>query len=122
MKREPRLFLQDILEAAQLIRQFVAGFDYLQFQNDDKTTSAVIRKLEIIGEATKQIPDAIKIKYPDFRWREIASMRDRLIHGYFGVDYSLIWDTAQTDIPKLITQISRVLNELNQETQEPDSN
>ncbi|NUO80973.1 DUF86 domain-containing protein [candidate division KSB1 bacterium] len=122
MKRESRLFLQDILEAAQHIEQFVAGFEYLQFQNDDKTSSAVIRKLEIIGEATKQIPDTIKTKYPEIKWKEIMGMRDRLIHGYFGVDYSLVWDTTQTDIPKLITEISRVLREIDQEAQASKAN
>ncbi len=116
MKRDSRLFLRDILEAAQQIKSFVAGFDYLQFQSDDKTSSAVIRKLEIIGEAVKHIPDAIKEKYPNIKWKEVAGMRDRLVHGYFGVDYSLVWDTTQTDIPRLITEISQILNELAQAT------
>lgn len=122
MKRDARLFLRDIIEAAQQIKLFVAGFDYLQFQSDDKTSSAVIRKLEIIGEAVKNIPDAVKQNYSAIKWREIAGMRDRLIHGYFGVDYSLVWDTTQTDIPRLITEISQVLRELDQEAQAPEPN
>ncbi len=116
MKRDLKLFLQDILEASQHIVQFVEGFDYLKFQNDDKTTSAVIRKLEIIGEAVKHVPDAIKEKSPSIKWKAVAGMRDRLIHGYFGVDYSLVWDTTQRDIPKLIAEISQLLTDLQRDS------
>lgn len=81
MKREFKLFLKDILEASQHIREFVAGLDYLQFQSDEKTISAVIRKLEIIGEAVKHIPDNFKEQHPTIKWKAVAGMRDRLIHG-----------------------------------------
>ena len=69
--------------------------DFREFCADDKTSSAVIRKLEIIGEATKNIPDNIQKQYPNIPWREMAGMRDKLIHFYFGVDYKLVWTTIK---------------------------
>lgn len=85
--RDCKLYLNDILAALDSIEQFVAGMDLEAFRADDKTTSAVMRKLEIIGEATKQIPDEIRRNHPDIPWKEMGGMRDKLIHFYFGVDY-----------------------------------
>ncbi len=73
------------------IEKFIEGMNFEAFQADDKTASAVMRKLEIIGEATKQVPQEVRDKYPQVPWREMAGMRDKLIHFYFGVDYSLVW-------------------------------
>lgn len=78
MKRDYRLFLRDIMDACYHIQKFVEGADFEQFQDDEKTSSAVIRKLEIIGEAVKNIPDFIKEKYPQLDWKGMAGMRDRL--------------------------------------------
>lgn len=119
MKRTPELFLGDILKAAQHILDFVKDLDYDEFIDDEKTSSAVIRKFEIIGEAAKNIPDTIKKKYSDIPWKDIAGMRDHLIHGYFGVDYVIVWDTIQSDIPKIIKSVSQILDESDQEKQ-PD--
>jgi len=83
--REYSLYLKDILEAMAAIEKFVAGMEFEDFKNDDRTSSAVIRKFEIIGEAIKHIPDEIRNKYPQIKWKQMAGMRDRLIHFYFGV-------------------------------------
>jgi uncharacterized protein with HEPN domain len=112
MSRDPKLFLNDILEAAKYIQEFVEDLDFGGFINDEKTSSAVIRKFEIIGEAAKNIPETFKAKYADIPWKDIAGMRDHLIHGYFGVDYLIVWDTIQSDIPPIISKISQILNEL----------
>ena len=80
--RDPTLYLKDILEAMEAIERFVEGMEFEDFKMDDKTSSAVIRKFEIIGEATKNVPETIKQKYPIIPWREMAGMRDKLIHFY----------------------------------------
>lgn len=87
------------------------GMDRDDLERDDKTASAVIRKFEIIGEATKQLPKEIRQKYPDVPWSDMAGMRDRLIHGYFGVDYEVIWRTIKERIPKVKPQIKRILEQ-----------
>ena len=83
--------------------------------NDEKTSSAVIQKFEVIGEAVKNIPDFIGEKYPDIPWKNMAGMRDCLIHGYFGVDYALVWDTIEFDVSKIITLISQIIVDLETE-------
>lgn len=112
MKREYKLFLKDIVKACEYIQEFVERIDFDQFLRDEKTSSAVIQKFGIIGEAVKNIPEFIKQKYPDIAWKDMAGMRDRLVHGYFGVDYVLVWDTIESDIPEIISSISQILNHL----------
>lgn len=89
MKRDDTLFVRDIIAAMKAIEQFVEGRSLDEFKQDDKTSSAVIRKFEIIGEATKHIPESVKAQYPNVPWKRMAGMRDRLIHAYFGVDSQL---------------------------------
>lgn len=98
--RDFKLYLNDILEAMESIERFVEGMEFESFQSDDKTTSAVIRKFEIIGEAARNIPDEIKRQHPQVPWKEMAGMRDRLIHAYFGVDDNLVWTTIKNRIPE----------------------
>ena len=109
MKRDYKLYLKDILEASARIEEFVEEMSLEKFRADDKTSSAVIRKFEIIGEAVKNIPKEIKKQYPDIPWREISGMRDKLIHFYMGVDYELVWDTIQTRLPELKSAIKKIL-------------
>jgi uncharacterized protein with HEPN domain len=90
MKRDYRLFLQDIVDACGHILAFVEGMDVDAFVLDEKTSSAVIQKLEVIGETTKNIPQFVREQYPHIPWTDMAGMRDRLIHGYFGIDYYLV--------------------------------
>lgn len=106
------IYLKDILAAMQAIEQFVEGMEFADFAGDDKTSSAVIRKFEIIGEAAKKISEDVKQKYPEVPWKEMSGMRDRLIHFYFGVKYDLLWETIKTVIPGVKPLISGVLSSL----------
>ena len=108
--RDPTSYLKDILNSIVHIEEYVANIDYSDFSNDQKTVDAVIRNLEIIGEATKNIPEEIRNQYPNLPWREISGMRDKLIHGYFDVIYSIIWETIQDDLPVIKSEILKILD------------
>ncbi len=110
--RDYRLYLKDIVAAMESIQEFIAGIDFEEFCADDKTASAVMRKLEIIGEAVKQVPQDVRQKYPQVPWREMAGMRDKLIHFYFGVDYSLVWRTITERVPKIQEEVRLILEEM----------
>ena len=110
--RNYRLYIKDIFEAMSAVQIFVEGMDFDAFVADDKTASAVVRKLEIIGEATKNVPEEIRQKYPQVPWRQMAGMRDQIIHAYFAVDYVVVWDTLKVDIPPLQPIIARILKDL----------
>jgi len=112
MKRDIRLYVNDILDAILAIERFVEGMSFEEFMRDDKTSSAVIRKFEIIGEATKHIPDEIRQKYFDIPWKEMAGFRDKLIHFYFGIKYELVWNTIKMELPELRNKIEKVLKDL----------
>ena len=99
--RDYKLYLTDILAAVESIEQFVSGLDAEGFKHDDKTSSAVIRKFEIIGEAAKNVPNEVQRQYPGIPWKELAGMRDKLIHFYFGVAYDLVWSTIRNRLPHL---------------------
>jgi uncharacterized protein with HEPN domain len=107
--REYTDYLKDILEASEKVQQFVEGMDFEKFSRDPKTVYAVIRALEIIGEASKKIPETTKRQNPDVPWRAMAGIRDKLIHEYFGMNLQVVWNTVKEDIPKLKSGISAVL-------------
>ena len=114
--RDYRLYLKDILEAMEAIETFIKGIAELdELRQDDRTSSAVVRKLEIIGEAAKGIPEDIRRRYPQIPWREMAGMRDKLTHFYFGIDYKLVWQTIKYDIPRVEPVIRQIADELGQE-------
>jgi len=108
MKRDIADFIQDILEAIADIETFTQGLTFENFQRDRKTIYAVIRAIEIIGEATKNIPDATRVQYPQIPWKQIAGMRDKLIHGYFGVDLLTLWKAAIQDVPRLKILMTKI--------------
>jgi len=112
MKRDHRLFLKDIVTACEDIQDFIKGMQFSEFLHDKKTTSAVVRQFEIIGEAAKHFPEKRRETYPDIPWKDIAGMRDRLIHAYFGIDYQLVWDTIETKVPALKASIEQILREM----------
>ncbi len=108
-KREYLDYFKDILDALEKIDNFTAGLDLESFVNDDKTAFAVIRALEIIGEAAWKVPKFIRSRYSDIPWHDMAGMRDKLIHDYFGVDLRVVWKTLQTDLPPLKKVIAEVI-------------
>ncbi len=109
MTKDYKIYCKDILLSIESIQKFVANMSFEQFAADDKTSSAVIRKFEIIGEAAKQIPEEIRQKYSSVPWKEMAGMRDKLIHFYAGVDYRLVWETLKDKLPALKDQIKSLL-------------
>ncbi|HUV82489.1 MAG TPA: DUF86 domain-containing protein [archaeon] len=112
-KRNFILFIQDILEAIGNIEEFTQNMGFQDFLDDKKTRDAVIRNLEVIGEAAKNIPDEIKQKYSEIEWKAVTGMRDKLIHEYFGVSNSIVWETATNDIEIFKDQIKIILEKEN---------
>ena len=108
MKKEYNDYFEDILNSILKIEEFIKGMTFENFQDDEKTIFAVIRALEIMGEAAKKMPQSVRNKHPQIPWREISGMRDKLIHGYFGVDLKVVWDTVKKDIPELKEKLQRI--------------
>lgn len=107
--RNSRLYLQDMLEAGKDIQDFTQGMkSAADLQADRRTLLAVIHSLQIIGEAARQMPKSFREKYPDFPWRETASLRNVIAHEYFGLDMDIIWDVIKTRIPLLIEQVKQI--------------
>ena len=105
MKRDIGLYFEDILNSIERIEEYTNNLSLENFLKDQKTQDAVIRNIEIIGEAVKKIPDEVKKKDPQVSWREVAAMRDILIHDYPDVVPRAVWDTVKTSIPKFKEQI-----------------
>ncbi len=101
MPRDYKVFLEDIIEASHKINEYTKTLTFGEFKSDNKTYDAVIRNLEIIGEAVKKIPENIRSRYPCIDWRRIAGLRDILIHEYFGVDAEIVWDVVKNKVPFL---------------------
>lgn len=110
--RDHRLYLEDILVAIANIEKYTMEMSLESFRSDTKTQDAVVRNLEIIGEAVKRIPDSVRHAYPDIEWRPAAAMRDFLIHEYPEVDVEAVWDTINLDISSFKKGIKRCLSEL----------
>jgi len=102
-------YVEDILDAMNKAEALLEGFSFSQFTTDYRTNFAVIRALEIIGEATKRLPEELRNRYPDVPWKGMAGMRDRIIHGYDNVDFEVIWDVVRLDIPQIKPKIEGIL-------------
>lgn len=112
MKREISDYIDDIVDAMNKVLKFVEGISYEEFAQDEKTIFAVIRAIEIIGEAVKNIPDDIRREYPAIPWRGMAGMRDKVVHGYFGVNLKVVWETVQERIPEVKPLFEKMLKDL----------
>ena len=109
MSRDYRLYLDDMLIALEKVLRFTQGVDLAHFVDDERTFDAVVRNLEIIGEAAKHIPAAVQARYPDVEWRSIAGLRDIVAHEYFGIDEDILWDIIIHQVPALLTRVRQIL-------------
>jgi uncharacterized protein with HEPN domain len=112
MSRSPKDFLEHILLETSFILNISKNLSKDRFTCDPVLTRAIVRSLEIVGEATKNLPDSLKQEYSQIPWRQIAGMRDKLIHDYFGIDYDVVWDVVTNEIPALHTQIQEIIKTL----------
>jgi uncharacterized protein with HEPN domain len=116
MKKENRtymMYLTDIQIAMSRIAEYLEDLTFPLFKKDYKTVDAVIRNFEVIGEASKNLPVEIKLKYPDVPWEEMYLLRNKVSHEYFGIDYEIIWDVATNYLPENRIQIDKILAEEN---------
>lgn len=109
MPRDYRVYADDIIGAIEKIQRFTVGLDRETFSQDEKTFDAVIRNLEVIGEAIKKIPEDVRMRYPLVEWKKIAGVRDILVHEYFGIDVEIVWDILQQKLSPLESQMRQIL-------------
>jgi uncharacterized protein with HEPN domain len=112
MKRNYKLFLDDISQRIEKVESYIENMTFEEFKQDDKTVSACIREIEVIGEATKQIPKEITNRFNELPWSLMAKMRDKLIHWYFDIDEEIVWNVATQKLPQIKEQIDKIVSEL----------
>jgi uncharacterized protein with HEPN domain len=111
MPRDSRVYLEDILEATRKITTYTGSLSKAAFLEDEKTIDAVVRNLEVIGEAVKKLPEDLRARHPALEWKKMAGLRDILIHEYFGLDAEIVWDIIQNKVPALDRVVRTMLNE-----------
>lgn len=105
-------YLEDILQAIEKAEQFISSMDFQEFEKDEKTQYAVIRALEIVGEASNNIPKSVRNQYEAIPWKEITGMRNKLIHDYMGVNTEVVWNTVQEDLPGFQKAVEKMKRDL----------
>lgn len=115
MKRDYRLYIDDILEAIRRIEKYSKGLSFDDFSKNNMLMDAVVRNFEIIGEATKHLPQSMRRKYPKLPWKMMSGMRDKLIHEYFGVNVEVLWKTIQEGLPELKPKVEELLTRMDEE-------
>ena len=110
-RRDWRLYADDMVESCRRIRRYIAGMDYEAFSRDEKTCDAVVRNIEILGEAAKAIPDEVLAKAPEIPWRNVRGMRDIVAHAYFGLDFEVVWSVCTTKIADLEAALTGILRQ-----------
>lgn len=115
MQRDPKIYLKDVLKAIEKIDRYVESLSFREFSSNELVQDAVVRNLEIIGEAAKKIPEGIRNQYCGIEWRKIAGLRDILIHEYFGVDLEILWNIIKDKLPELKEKVLEVLSEIEDE-------
>lgn len=107
-KRDLGLLIEDMLAAIRKIERYIESMDQGQFHQDEKTVDAVARNLEILGEVTRQLPEEFVARFPDVPWRQMAGLRNRIVHDYFGLDLEIIWQIIRHDLPPLRAQLEEL--------------
>lgn len=107
-KRQPKLLIEDIVESGKKILEYTQELTFDEFINDNKTVDAVIRNFEIIGEAANRLPDEFRDAYPEIDWHRIRGFRNRIVHDYFGIDYTIVWEVRNSFLPKLISSLDSI--------------
>ena len=111
MSREIRLYLEDIRDCAQKDQRYALGVSFETFVSNEEKRDAIVRNLELIGEAAKHVPGDVRAEYPEVQWRQIAGLRDVLIHSYFGLELETLWDVVRREVPVLLDQIEQILEQ-----------
>lgn len=111
MSRNLKLYFEDMILAGEKVIRYSEGMGLTEFVADERTFDAVVRNLQIIGEAVKQVPSEMRLRYPQVEWRKIAGLRDVLAHAYFSLQDEMIWDIVQTKIPQLLVEVRIIVNQ-----------
>jgi len=114
-KRDVRLFLADMLEAIEKIERYTAGLTRKEFREDDLVADAVVRNLEVLGEAARHVPGKVRDRFPEVGWRQIVAFRNVVIHEYFAVDLDIVWTVVERHLPRLKEALRGILAELDRE-------
>lgn len=115
MRRTYKLFVEDILEATEKIKRYTRGLTYETFVKNEMVVDAVIRNLEMIGEASRNIPEDVREEYPDIPWRRMIGLRNIVVHEYFGVDLGIVWKIATSNLPETKAKIAAMLKRVDVE-------